>query len=62
MGLGVGRMLRQLCEWRHVNIIEGEVCVDYVQMLVEIPPDKAVDIYCHFTVFLQSCSLLSTRP
>ena len=23
-----------LCEWKHVNIIEAEVCVDHVHMLV----------------------------
>ena len=38
----VGRMLRQLCEWKHVNIIEAEVCVDHVHMLVEIPPKMSV--------------------
>ena len=40
--LDVGRMLRQLCEWKHVNIIEAEVCVDHVHMLVEIPPKMSV--------------------
>ncbi len=33
-GSDVGRMLQQLCEWKHVNIIEAEVCVDHVHMLV----------------------------
>ena len=28
--LDVGRMLRQLCGWKHVNIIEAEVCVEHV--------------------------------
>ena len=40
--LDVGRMLRQLCEWKHVNIIEAEVCVDHIHMLVEIPPKMSV--------------------
>lgn len=40
--LDVGRMLRQLCEWKHVNIIKAEVCVDHVHMLVEIPPKMSV--------------------
>ena len=35
-------MLRQLCEWKHVNITEAEVCVDHVYMLVEIPPKMSV--------------------
>ena len=40
--LDVGRMLRQLCEWKHVNIIEAEVCVDHVHMLLSIPPKYGV--------------------
>ena len=32
--------MRQLCEWKGVHIVEGEVCPDHVHMLVEIPPWK----------------------
>ena len=38
----VGAILRQLCEWKGVNIIEAEVCIDHVHMLVEIPPKYSV--------------------
>ena len=31
-------ILRQLCEWKGVGIIEGEICPDHVHMLVSIPP------------------------
>ena len=34
----VGKILRQLCEWKGVKIVEAEVCPDHVHMLVEIPP------------------------
>ena len=40
--LDVGRMLRQLCEWKCVNIIDAEVCVDHVRMLVEIPSKMSI--------------------
>ena len=40
--LDVGRMLRQLCEWKCVNIIDAEVCVDHVHMLVEIPSKMSI--------------------
>ena len=33
----IGKILRQLCEWKGVNIVEAEVCPDHVHMLVEIP-------------------------
>ena len=35
-------MLRQLCEWKGIKIIEAEVCMDHVHMLVEIPPKMSV--------------------
>ncbi len=38
----IGKILRQLCEWKGENIIEAEVCTDHVHMLVEIPPKFAV--------------------
>ena len=38
----VGKILRQLYEWKGVKIIEAEVCPDHVHMLVEIPPKIAV--------------------
>ena len=35
-------MLRKLCEWKQINILEAEVCPDHVHMLVEIPPKVSV--------------------
>ena len=41
----VGKILRQLCEWKGVQIVEAEVCPDHVHMLVEIPPKIAVSSF-----------------
>ena len=38
----IGKILRQLCEWKGVRIIEAEVCPDHIHMLVEIPPKISV--------------------
>ena len=38
----IGKILRQLCEWKKVNIVEAEVCPDHIHMLLEIPPKIAV--------------------
>ena len=38
----VGAILRQLCEWKGVRIVQAEVCPDHVHMLIEIPPKVAV--------------------
>ena len=40
--LEIGVILRSLCEFKKVNIIEAEVCLDHVHMLVEIPPKISV--------------------
>ena len=38
----IGAILRKLCEWKGVNIVEAEICPDHVHMLVEIPPKMSV--------------------
>ena len=38
----VGNILRRLCEWKGVTIIEAEVCPDHIHMLLEIPPKMSV--------------------
>ena len=32
----IGKILRQLCEWKGIKIIEAEICPDHVHMLLEI--------------------------
>ena len=41
----IGAMLRQLCKWKEVNILEAEVCTDHVHMLVEIPPKISISSF-----------------
>ena len=41
----IGKILRQLCEWKKVNIVEAEVCPDHIHMLLEIPPKIAVSSF-----------------
>ena len=41
----IGAILRKLCEWKGINIIEAEMCPDHVHMLVEIPPKIAVSSF-----------------
>ena len=41
----MGKILRQLCEWKGVKIIEAEVCPDHVHMLVEIAPKMSVSSF-----------------
>ena len=38
----IGSILRTLCNWKGIKIIEAEVCADHIHMLIEIPPKIAV--------------------
>ena len=38
----LGKILRQLCIQKHVEIIEAEACPDHIHMLVSIPPNISV--------------------
>ena len=40
--VAIGKVLRQLCEWKGVHIVEAEICPDHVHMLVEIPSKISV--------------------
>ena len=41
----IGKILRQLCEWKGFHIVEAEVCPDHIHMLVEIPPKMSVSSF-----------------
>ena len=38
----IGKMLRKLCEYKGVEIIEAEACKDHIHMLVSMPPKYSV--------------------
>ena len=38
----IGIMLRKLCEYKQVEILEAEACKDHIHMLVSIPPKYSV--------------------
>ena len=38
-------ILRQLCQWKGEEIIEGEVCPDHIHLLVSIPPKISVSSF-----------------
>ena len=44
----IGKILRELCGWKGVEIIEAEVCADHIHILVEIPPKMSVSSFMGF--------------
>jgi putative transposase len=48
-------IIRQLCEYKHVEILEGSVSSDHVHLCVKIPPKMSVS---YFMGYLKSKSAL----
>ena len=46
--LAIRDIQRQLCEWKGVEILEGEICPDHVHLLVSIPPKISVSSFVDF--------------
>jgi putative transposase len=38
----IGTIIRKLCEYKGIEIIEGKACVDHIHMCVSIPPKYSV--------------------
>jgi len=38
----IGKIIRQLCQQKEVEIIEAELCPDHIHMLISIPPKYSV--------------------
>ena len=38
----IGKILRQLCEWKGIKILAAEACPDHIHLFVEIPPKYSV--------------------
>ena len=41
----IGKILRNLCEYKGVEIIEANACKDHIHMLVSIPPKLSVSSF-----------------
>lgn len=38
----IGKILRKLCEYKGIEILEAEACLDHIHMLIVIPPKYSV--------------------
>ena len=41
----IGKIIRQLCNYKGIEIIEGHMMIDHVHMLVKIPPSLSVSSF-----------------
>ena len=52
----IGQILRELCRWKGVNLLEAEACPDHIHMLISYPPNISVSSIVRR---LKQCSTLS---
>ena len=38
----IGKMLRKLCEYKQIEILEAEACKDHIHMLISVPPKYSI--------------------
>ena len=41
----IGQIIRKLCKWKGVEILEATACPDHIHMLVSIPPKLSVSSF-----------------
>ena len=58
----IGEILRTLCMWKKVKIVEAEVCVDHVHMLLEIPPKVSVSSFMGYLKGKSSLMIYEKYP
>ena len=58
----IGAILRTLCNWKKIRIIEAEVCPDHVHMLVEIPPKVAISSFMGYLKGKSSLMIYEKYP
>jgi len=58
----IGEILRRLCDWKGVKIVEAEICPDHVHMLLEIPPKVSVSSFMGFLKGKSSIMIYEKYP
>ena len=60
--LDVRDIIKTLCEYKHVEIIEGAVCVDHIHLCVSIPPKMSVSNFMGYLKGKSALMLYDKHP
>ena len=58
----IGKILRMLCDWKKIEIVEAEVCKDHVHMLVKSPPKVSVSSFVGYLKGRSSLMIYEKYP
>ena len=42
IGQSIRAIIRQLCDWRRIEIVEGSIQIDHIHLILSIPPKYSV--------------------
>lgn len=45
MRMDIREIIQKLCQWKGVEILEGEICPDHIHLLLSIPPKMSVSSF-----------------
>ena len=62
VGQSVRDILKQLCEWKEVEILAGNIRIDHVHMVVSIPPKYAVSDFVGFLKGKSAIKVFDMNP
>ena len=60
--LDVRDIIKTLCEYKHMEIIEGAVCVDHIHLCVSIPPKMSVSNFMGYLKGKSALMLYDKHP
>jgi len=58
----VKEILKRLCEYKKVKIVEGAVCADHVHMCVKIPPKESVSDFMGYLKGKSALMIFDRHP
>ena len=58
----MGEILRTLCNWKKVKIVEAEVYLDHIHMLLKIPPKVAISSFIGYLEGKSSLMIYEKYP
>ena len=62
VGRSVREIIRQLCEWKKVEILAGNVQIDQIHLVVAIPPKYSVSKFVGFVKGKSAIKILDHYP
>ena len=58
----IREILKQLCGYKNVEIVEGSVCIDHIHLCVKIPPKMSVSYFMGYLKGKSALMIFDKHP